>query len=163
MALLLALVVAGCGAPPPVGERADVVVVTILDEGEVSGALSTGAAIERWRAPVLLLVGIAGGIDGIVSLGDVVVATAVWRYDIGHLGETFEPRSTRYEPDARLLAAARRVTADWSAGIRVVPPQQGVAPRAVEAVVASGDEVIETSRSAFFAALIRERWREVDS
>jgi adenosylhomocysteine nucleosidase len=208
LVVLLALVLAACSsgpagraAPSPATDRADVVVVTIIDEeyramlrwleepralpyrsdrwavgelrgqyperaprvvvvgageeGEVSGALSTLSAIERWRPPVVLLVGIAGGIEDSVSLGDVVVATAIWDYDIGHLGETFEPGSTRFAPDAQLLKAARRVPADWTRGIQIAPPQAGAVPRVVEAEVASGDKVIETERSAFFAAVDR--------
>lgn len=132
-----------------------VVVVGAGDEGQVSGALSTRAAIEHWRPSVVLLVGIAGGIEGAVSLGDLVLATAIWDYDIGHLGDTFEPKSTRFEPDARLLRAARQVPSDWTRDIRAAPPQPGVVPRVVEAEVASGDKVIETTSSAFFAAVNR--------
>jgi len=135
-------------------ERAPrVVVVGAGDEGQVSGALSTRAAIEHWHPSVVLLVGIAGGIEGAVSLGDLVVATAIWKYEIGHLGDTFEPKSTRFEPDPRLLRMARRVPSDWTRGLRVAPPRPGVVPRVVEAEVASGDKVIETTSSAFFAAV----------
>ncbi len=139
------------------GKRAAprVIVIATDEKGEVSGALSTQSAIDRWHAPFVLLVGIAGGIEGSVSLGDLVVAKDIWDYDVGHLGKSYEPDSTRYEPDASLLQAARRVPADWTRGMSERPPREGVAPRVLEAEVASGDKVIETSQSAFFADIRR--------
>jgi adenosylhomocysteine nucleosidase len=132
-----------------------VIVIATGEKGEVSAALATQSAIDHWHAPFVLLVGIAGGIEGSVSLGDLVVAKGIWDYDVGHLGESYEPDSTRFEPDASLLRAAREVPADWTRSMSERPPREGVVPRVVEAEVASGGKVIETSQSAFFSDVWR--------
>jgi nucleoside phosphorylase len=106
----------------------------------------------------VLVVGIAGGIPGRVSLGDVVLGTAIWSYEVGHLGVRFKPDAEpSFTPDEELLRAAREVGSDWPRGIQVAPPTAGAAPELVEGRVASGNMVIETSSSEFFADISRAK------
>jgi adenosylhomocysteine nucleosidase len=122
------------------------------DKGEVAGALATRATIARWDPDTVLLVGIAGGIGGAASLGDVVLPTTIWNYEVGHLGSGFTPKLTvRFEPDPALLQAAMEVAPDWPQAIRAKPPGPLPPPRVVSGVVASGDKVIESKGSELYS------------
>jgi nucleoside phosphorylase len=140
------------------GKSYKVVVARTGEKGEVAGALATSETVERWRPRHVLVVGIAGGIPGRVSLGDVVLGTAIWSYEVGHLGVRFKPDAEpSFTPDEELLRAARGVDSDWPRGIQVAPPAAGAAPDLVEGRVASGNMVIETSSSEFFADISRAK------
>lgn len=140
--------------------RADGKVYRILlarsqDKGQVAGALATQEVAARWRPNGLLLVGIAGGMVKEVKLGDVVLATSIWGYELGRLGSDFVPQGELFAPDEALLRAAREIDADWRDGIRVEAPEGGAGPVLRAGVVASGNKVVETSGSDFFAALVK--------
>jgi nucleoside phosphorylase len=99
-------------------------------------------------------VGIAGGIPGVVKAGDVVVASAIWGYEYGHLSDHFVPRlQLSFWSDPILVRSAEKLGAGWRRDIRATAPRAGVEPRVVVGHVASGDKVIETSTSGFFASL----------
>jgi nucleoside phosphorylase len=134
-------------------ETARRVVVGMAGEsGEVSGALATGATIDRFRPRDVLLVGIAGGVHDYVELGDVVISSEIWGYEHGHLGTRYDSGSLLYFPaDPVLLRAARGLGADWRKRIEVSAPDPGVHPRVVEGQAASGNKVIESGSSAYFA------------
>src|SRR5207237_4113163 len=58
---------------PTTGEYYEVVVVMLLGMGNDEAAVSTVRVIDRWRPAYIFMVGIAGGVPGKVSLGDVVI------------------------------------------------------------------------------------------
>ncbi len=131
-----------------------VVVALAGEAGETSGALVTRTTIMRWRPRYVLLVGIAGGIPGVVTTGDVVVASAIWGYEYGHLSDHFAPRlQLSFWSDPILVRSAEKRAAGWRPDIRVTAPRAGVEPRVVIGNVASGDKVIETSTSGFFVSV----------
>jgi nucleoside phosphorylase len=53
----------------------------LLGMGNDEAAISTVRVIDRWRPAYILMVGIAGGVPGKVSLGDVVISDFVYYYE----------------------------------------------------------------------------------
>jgi nucleoside phosphorylase len=126
------------------------------DKGEVAGALATRAAIARWNPRYVLLVGIAGGVGGSASVGDVVLPDPIWSYEIGHLTDSFTPKlGSHYAPDPALLRAALAVQSAWAHGIRAEPPGKIPASRVVSGPIASGNKLIESKGSALYSDLVR--------
>jgi nucleoside phosphorylase len=139
-------------------DRPFLVVVGMMGggKGEVAGALATRAAIARWNPGAVLLVGIAGGVGGAASLGDVVLPTTIWNYEIGHLGSGFTPKlGNRFEPTPALLQAALKVAPGWAQGIRAKAPGPLPPPRVLSGIVASGDKVIESKGSDLYSDVAR--------
>jgi nucleoside phosphorylase len=130
------------------------------DKGEVAGALATRAAIGRWNPRYVLLVGIAGGVGGSASVGDVVLPDPIWSYEVGHLTDSFTPKLGShydYAPDPALLRAALAVRPAWIHGIRAEPPGKRPASSVVSGPIASGDKVIESKNSILYSDLIRAK------
>jgi nucleoside phosphorylase len=126
------------------------------NKGEVAGALATRAAIARWNPRHVLLVGIAGGVGGSASVGDVVLPDPVWSYEVGHLAHNFTPKlGWKYPPDPALLRAALAVQSEWVHGIRAEPPGERPASRVVSGPIASGNKVIESKSSVLYSDLVR--------
>ena len=122
-----------------------VVVGMAGDKGEVAGALATRAAIGRWNPRYVLLVGIAGGVGGSASVGDVVLPDPIWSYEVGHLADSFTPKLGShydYAPDPALLRAALAVRPAWLHGIRAEPPGKRPPSSVVSGPIASGDKRI---------------------
>jgi len=137
-----------------------VVVGMAGDKGEVAGALATRAAIGRWNPRYVLLVGIAGGVGGSASVGDVVLPDPIWSYEVGHLTDSFTPKLGShydYAPDPALLRAALAVRPAWIHGIRAEPPGKRPASSVVSGPIASGDKVIESKNSILYSDLIRAK------
>jgi nucleoside phosphorylase len=133
-----------------------VVVGKTRNKGEVAGALATRAAIARWNPRYVLLVGIAGGIGGAATVGDVVLPDPIWSYEIGHLTDSFTPKQgSQYPPDAALLSAALAVQPEWVDGIRAEPPGEKPTASVVSGPIASGSKLIESKGSALYSDLIR--------
>jgi nucleoside phosphorylase len=126
------------------------------DKGEVAGALATRAMIARWNPRYVLLVGIAGGVGGLASVGDVVLPDSIWSYEFGHLADGFTPKpGSQYPPDPALLRAALAVQSAWVHGIRAEPPGKRPASRVVSGPIASGNKLIESKGSALYSDLVR--------
>jgi nucleoside phosphorylase len=133
-----------------------VVVGMTRNKGEVAGALATRAAIARWNPRYVLLVGIAGGIGGAATVGDVVLPDPIWSYEIGHLTDNFTPKQgSQYPPDPALLSAALAVQPEWVDGIRAEPPGEKPTANVVSGPIASGSKLIESKGSALYSDLIR--------
>jgi hypothetical protein len=71
---------------------------------------------------VIFFVGVAGGLKD-VTIGDLVAATAVYSYEFGKAGETFQTRpksrDTDYGLEQRARAEARK--GDWLQRLAKVP------------------------------------------
>ncbi|NES18059.1 MAG: hypothetical protein F6K41_03820 [Symploca sp. SIO3E6] len=132
------------------------------------GAGNAGTAVEAERAiayfqpDILLFVGIAGGIKD-VAIGDVVVATSVYRYESGKVREQFFTRpkvgKSAYTLVQRAKSEARRQ--EWLqrlSSIPVPPPRVFVAPIiAGEKVVASRhSDILQFLRSSYNDAIAIE-------
>jgi nucleoside phosphorylase len=133
-----------------------VVVGMTSDKGVVAGALATRAAIARWDPRYVLLVGIAGGVGGSASVGDVVLPDPIWSYEMGHLTDNFTPDlGSHYAPDPALLRAALAVQPHWVHGIRADSPGETPAFRVLSGPIASGNKVIESKGSVLYLDLVR--------
>jgi nucleoside phosphorylase len=76
--------------------------------GQLEAAALTRDAIATFNPKAVLLVGIAGGMDKDIPLGDVVVSEQIVDYEIGKVtAEGFGPRWSVYRPDAHLLAKSK--------------------------------------------------------
>ena len=124
-----------------------VVVVQLLDPGNVEAAIAAARLLQRWHPRNVLMVGIAGGVATAgVRLGDVVVARNVHYYEPAKdtpAGEQI--RSDEYFSDLLLRGRAQSYeAADWKDEVRVEAPteHQGFVPRAHFGTIASGERVI---------------------
>jgi adenosylhomocysteine nucleosidase len=128
------------------------VVAMAGESGEVSGALATQATIARWRPRTVLLVGIAGGVERFVALGDVVIASQIWGYEHGHLGKRYDAGGLQYfQPDSMLVKAAIELGSEWTQHIEATAPTPDVNPKVVVGKNASGNKVVENASSVYFA------------
>jgi adenosylhomocysteine nucleosidase len=93
--------------------------------GKVNGALAASILLDRFGCGGIIFSGVAGGLDPALSVGDLVIATAVIQHDYGALvngafevyraGELPFPQfrgRLAYLADSRLIAAARNAFGD---------------------------------------------------
>jgi len=138
------------------GRPLRLVVALAGEAGTTSGALAALSTAARWQPRHVLLVGIAGGLPPHARLGDVVVSELVWGYEYGAVDAEFQPRRDwTYRADEELLGMARTFTADWQRDIRVEAPALGVRPAVVIGTTASGNKVVESTRSDLVRRVMR--------
>jgi nucleoside phosphorylase len=133
---------------PSSGERYSVVVVMLLGLGNEEAAVATTRLIHRWQPDHVLMVGIAGGVPGKVSLGDVVVADSVHYYELAKL--TLEGEETRPQQftSSRLLYGRAQAyeASEWKGEINIERPGASALepslPEARFGVIAAGEKVI---------------------
>jgi nucleoside phosphorylase len=124
-----------------------VVVTSLSGMGPTKAAIKASAVIQRWHPPYVLMIGIAGGIEGEVALGDVMVASQVADYTRGKIRE-HGPREERwmvYPADADLLDAATNFPTGWEDLVAYARPEDGNAKRRID-VIASGGDVIASQK-----------------
>lgn len=128
------------------------VVVTSVGVGKVNAAMVTTLAIDHFAPREVLFTGVAGGIDPLLEVGDVVVAEHVLHHDTGVLGPGgfeiyqsghvpfFNPTSTiGYRPSPELIDRARSSVA----GLHL-SPVLGREPALVFGTVVTGDQFIQS-------------------
>ncbi len=120
-----------------------VIVTSQSEMGPYRGANKANAVSHRWNPRHVLLVGIAGGVEGEVALGDVMVASRIADYTLGKErdGEPREIRWDEFHADASLLNAAHNFARGWQKRVGCERPEVGE-PKRVVGVVASGGNVI---------------------
>lgn len=121
----------------------NVVVTCLVRMGPITATAQTVSVVTRWRPRYVLLVGIACGIQGVVGLGDVLIASQVADYTIGK--QEGGPRKINwdvYPCGVSLLDSANSVEDGWKTGIGVDRPGKGE-PAREKGVVASGGDVIQ--------------------
>jgi nucleoside phosphorylase/energy-coupling factor transporter ATP-binding protein EcfA2 len=130
------------------------IVIAQMGTGNVGAAIAAERAILTFRPTVLLLVGIAGGVEGRVALGDVVVATKVYGYESGkvsQMGEFLPRLDTRLSSSHRLQQRALRVASqrEWIKR-RIDVPSAEILPHAHVGAIASGEKVLASRRPLEF-------------
>lgn len=130
------------------------VVVASAGVGKVNAAMVATLGIDHFAPRQVLFTGVAGGIDPMLGIGDVVVAEQVLHHDAGVFGPDgfevyqaghvpfFNPSDDLgYRPPPGLLDRARSVVA----GLQL-SPVLGRAPAVVFGTVATGDQFIESEQ-----------------
>ena len=138
------------------GQRPLRLVVGMAGEaGTTSGALAVYGSAVRWDPGVLILAGIAGGLEPAVKRGDVVVSRSVWGYEYGSIDATFNPRfDWTFQPHPGLVEAALAYTGPWQNEIVAEKPVADVSPALRTGLTASGNKVIETQDSVFARTIL---------
>lgn len=136
-----------------------IVLVMLLDPGNVEAAIGATHVVQRWHPQYVFMVGIAGGIANAgVALGDVVVARIVHYYEPGKVTpEGEQRRPDQYFSDLLLWGRALSYeAAEWKDEVLVAPPtgKRAFIPRAHFGPIASGELVI--ADAAALDALRRE-------
>ncbi|NEQ65975.1 MAG: tetratricopeptide repeat protein [Symploca sp. SIO2D2] len=119
--------------------------------GNAGVAAETAQAIAYFQPKILLFVGIAGGIKD-VAIGDVVVATDVYGYESGKVGEQFLTRpkvgKSAYALVQRAKSEARKE--EWLQRLSSSPIRQ---PLVFVAPIAAGEKVVSSRQSDIFQFL----------
>lgn len=126
------------------------VAVVLMGMGNVATAYGAQQAIDYLSPDLLFFVGIAGGLKD-VSPGDVVAANKIYQYASGKAGANFLPRPEVRLSAHSLLQRAQVVAEDDEWQARILPPYEGVLPRALTGAIAAGEQVLTSTDS--------ETWR----
>ena len=128
--------------------------------GTDAAVIATKNTLQAFRPHCVLVVGVAGGLDGL-SLGDVIVADRIYAYEYGKIDHGFHPRTDMDSPtDAAIASAARTLAArhpDWYSQLDQPEKFRRLAPRIVVGKVASGDKVVDDPTDKFFASVMKSR------
>ncbi|NES21815.1 MAG: 5'-methylthioadenosine/S-adenosylhomocysteine nucleosidase, partial [Symploca sp. SIO3E6] len=140
----------------PDGQKWEVIIAEV-GAGNTVAATATERAIAYFQPNILLFVGIAGGIKD-VAIGDVVVATDVYGYESGKVGEQFFPRPKAGKSAYRLLERAKFEARkeDWLKRLYSTPLKK---PRVFVAPIVAGEKVVASRESAIFQ-LLRESYND---
>jgi non-specific serine/threonine protein kinase len=129
-------------------ESFQVVVIMLLGMGNNEAAIATTRLIERWHPGSVVMVGIAAGVPGEVSLGDVVIADFSWYYELAKRTVAGEQRRGQQFPTDRLLfdrARAHRAI-DWRQVLPLLRPDgqplEATPPKVRFGPIASGEKVV---------------------
>ena len=128
------------------------VVVTSVGVGKVNAAMVATLAIDHFSPREVLFTGVAGGIDPVLGIGDVVVAEHVLHHDTGVFGPDgfeiyqsghvpfFNPTEhLGYRPSLGLLDRVRSA----ATGLQL-SPVLGRVPNLVVGTVVTGDQFIQS-------------------
>jgi nucleoside phosphorylase len=131
-----------------------VIVTSLSGMGPIKGAIKAGAVIQRWKPIHVLVVGIAGGVEGEVAPGDVMVASQVADYTVGKVrdGAPREERWMPYQADADLLDAAAHFPTGWEDLVASAPPEAATPSRHVGVIASGGDVVASKEQIRLYLA-----------
>jgi nucleoside phosphorylase len=115
--------------------------------------------ISALKPKTVLLVGIAGGMDKEIALGDVVVSEQIVDYELGKVtGEGYGPRWSVYRPDAALLARAKAwPNQSGQQYIRAPRPVTGASSKLHSGIFLTGNKVIADENTA---GALRSVWQK---
>jgi nucleoside phosphorylase len=138
------------------GDRAvyRVIVTCLSGMGPIKGANKASAVVTRWKPRHVLVVGIAGGVEGEVALGDVLVASTIVDYTLGKERDE-APREVRWQgylADSDLLDAANNFSRGWEDLVSCSRPEAGVPERRIGVIASGGDVIAAESRIARYRA-----------
>ncbi|MCX7177067.1 MAG: hypothetical protein NT159_24725 [Proteobacteria bacterium] len=127
--------------------------------GSLAAASLAQEAIATFQPKAVLLVGITGGMDHDIPLGDVVVSEQIVDYELGKVTEDgFSPRWSVYRPDARLLGKVKAWRSQsWQNYVRVPRPGDLQRPELHSGIYLSGNKVIADEQTA---GALRSVWRK---
>ncbi len=84
----------------------DIILVRLHSMGNISAAITTVEAIQKWQPSQVILVGITAGMSGKVNLGDIIVADRVVSYEVGKsLDRGYADRIEPFTVSRKLISA----------------------------------------------------------
>jgi nucleoside phosphorylase/tetratricopeptide (TPR) repeat protein len=139
-------------------ERLWEVGIVEMGMGNPNAAQKTERAITYFDPEVVLFVGVAGGIKD-VTLGDVVVATKVYGYQVGKAADELQTRPEVGLPDHRIMERARAEARkdDWMK--RLTSPIPEPKPCVFLGAIAAGEQVVVSTLSESYQ-LIRQAYSD---
>lgn len=144
---------------PESGEVYRVVLVMQLGMGNTEAATAATTLVARWHPGHVVMVGIAGGVRGKVSTGDVVVGECSYYYEPAKQTGSGEQWRGRQFPCSRVLYGRSKAydAADWHEDLKEKRPALGATsaqPSAHFGPIAAGEKVVAENR--FLERLQRE-------
>jgi nucleoside phosphorylase len=132
------------------GNGLKVVAATTTGMGQLAAAALAQHVLDVFSPKTVLLVGIAGGLDPKIPLGDVVAAEQIVDYELGKVtAEGFGPRWSVYRTDSGLLNRVRSWTnQNWQQYITAKRPGGKGKPSLHSGVYLSGNKVIADAQTA---------------
>jgi nucleoside phosphorylase len=134
-------------------ERYELVVIQLLGVGNNEATAGTVRLIERWSPTYVLFVGIAGGVQGKVALGDVIVADFVYYYELAKQTSTGPQIRGQQFPTNRVLygRAQNYEATEWRSLIGVAAPNTDAVAMSIPAVhfgtIGSGEKIVADSKT----------------
>ena len=129
-----------------------VVAVTLVGVGNVSAGQNTTRCIQHLQPRCVFMVGIAGGPNKDVKMGDIVFSTQIIYYETAKVTPSgSEPRPDGPPVDRELLNRARYYNVDWHTFIRAKRPGDSTSnevPQVYFGPIASGEKVIADEKRA---------------
>jgi len=138
----------GTVAVPGDTKKFRVVVTQLLEMGVSDAAIATTRVINQWNPRNVLMVGIAGGVEGKAKLGDVLVSQFAYYYEPGKATTAgFESRGRQFNSDLLLFGRAQHYeAAEWRDEIRSTRPdadgEEATFPDVHFGPIACGEQVI---------------------
>lgn len=139
---------AGTVAIPGEARPFTVVVTQLLEMGNNDAGITTTRVIQRWQPRNVLMVGIAGGVRGKATLGDVVVSQYAYYFEPAKLAaEGVEHRGRQFNSDLLLYGRAQHYeAAEWKGEIHAARPdaagEQVPLPEVRFGPIACGEKVV---------------------
>lgn len=93
------------------GKPCGIIHTQLSEMGMTAAAVHTTKAILRFNPQVVIMTGIAGGLEKDANIGDVLVATDVWNYNSGKYVEVIDGESVSAElrPDSKHILLNRAI------------------------------------------------------
>ena len=114
----------GTVSVPGEGKPFTIVVTQLPDMGNADASITTTRVIQRWQPRNVLMVGIAGGVEGKAALGDVAVAQYAHYYEPAKLAANgIEHRGRQFNSTLLLYSRAQHYeAAEWKGEIHTARP-----------------------------------------
>lgn len=140
-------------AIPTTEEYYEVVVIMLLGMGNVDATVSSMEVIKRWHPACIIMVGIAGGVPGKTSLGDIVIAKFTYYYELAkRTAKGDQHRIQQFPSDCLLYDRALAYEAsEWRNRVRTkesnILNTDRPFPKVHFGAIASGEKVIADAKT----------------
>jgi nucleoside phosphorylase len=132
--------------------------------GQLNAASLTRDVIDRYSPKSLILVGITGGLEKNIPLGDVVVSDQIIDYELGKVTpKGFEPRWSAYPVDSSILQKAQSFRNNsWVEYVRTERPDgiKNIDPKSNIGLYLCGNKVIADEKTA---GALKSFWRKASA